>query len=158
VNPSNLENFYLHEVEEMTLSEALQKHYRLNPQFTIWNNYNSEIAQKLVKAHDLSHIIFGCDTSLIGEMRVQLWAKFGVQKFAFLESLDYARDKEAKVLLKNPVGYWAMFLFFIKHFDEVGKVRTQSKKMLRKWMYFQQDVLMQLTVSEIRKKFGIVVI
>jgi hypothetical protein len=155
VNPSNLKNFYLREVAQMTLAEALQEHYQLNPQFTIWNNYKSEIAQKLVKAHDLSHIIFGCDTSLLGEMRVQLWAKFGVQKFALLESLNYARNKEAKVLLKNPVGYWAMFLFFIKHFDEVGKVRTQSKKMHGKWIYFQEEFHMAQTVSEIRKEFGI---
>jgi hypothetical protein len=158
VNPSNLEDFYLRDVEGMTLDEALLQHYRLNPQFTVWSDYKGEIAQKLVKAHDLSHILFGCDTSLLGEMRVQLWAKFGVQKFGFLESLTYAKDKEAKVLLKNPVGYWAMFLFFTKHFDEVGKVRAQSKRMLSKWIYFKEDALMSESIGNIRKKFGIAVI
>jgi hypothetical protein len=155
---STLENFYLREVPEMTLTDALRKHYQLNPQFSVWSSYRSEIAQKLVKAHDLSHIIFGCDTSLLGEMRVQLWAKFAVQKFAFMESLSYARDKEAKVLLKNPVGYWAMFLFFIKHFNEVSKVRIKAKRMTGKWVYFQEEFFMHQTVSEIRRKFGIEVI
>ena len=106
-----MDSFYTTELEAITLQDALRKHYLLNPQFTVWSQYKSDNAKKLVKAHDISHLVFGCDTSLLGEMRVQLWAKFAVQKFGFKESLTYARDKEAKVLLKNPVGYLAMFWF-----------------------------------------------
>lgn len=152
------EVFYLNAVEELTLSEALEKHYSLNPQFTVWSAYKSEVAQKLVRAHDISHIIFGCDTSLLGEMRVQLWAKFGVQSFGIKESWQYAKDKEAKVLLKNPVGYWSMFTFFLKHFNEVFKVRSQAKLMKKKWVYFKEPLLMAMTVKDLRKEFGIQVI
>lgn len=142
----------------MTLQDGLRKHYLLNPQFTPWSNYKSENAKKLVKAHDISHLIFGCDTSLLGEMRVQLWAKFAVQKFSFKESLAYARDKEAKVLLKNPVGYLAMFIFFLKHFGEIRRVRRQSQLMPAKWVYFEEDSYMTTPVGAIRKRFGVVVI
>ena len=150
--------FYLNGVEELTLNEALRNHYLLNPQFTIWSEYKSEVAQKLVRAHDISHIIFGCDTSLLGEMRVQLWAKFGVQSFGFKESWRYAKDKEAKVLLKNPVGYWSMFVFFLKNFDEVFKVRSNAKSMTKRWVYFNEHSFMAMTVHDIRKQFGIQVI
>lgn len=142
----------------MTLEDGLRKHYLLNPQFTHWNDYKSDNAKKLVKAHDISHLVFGCDTSLLGEMRVQLWAKFAVQKFSFKETLAYARDKEAKVLLKNPVGYLAMFMFFLKHVSEIVKVRRQSQMMTAKWVYFDEDTYMKLPVGDIRKGFGIVVI
>lgn len=152
------EDFYCESVRSMTLGETLRRHYLLNPQFTVWSDYRSAIARKLVQAHDISHIIFGCDTSLLGEMRVQLWAKFGVHKFGYKESLMYARDKEAKVLLKNPVGYRAMFLFFIKHIAEVGKVHSQTKRMSDKWVYFKEDSYTARTVGEIRAQFGIVVI
>jgi hypothetical protein len=155
---SSSEDFYGEGVRSLTLSEALRRHYLLNPQFTVWSDYTSEIAKKLVKAHDISHLIFGCDTSLLGEMRVQLWAKFGVQKFGFKESLMYAKDKEAKVLLKNPVGYWSMFLFFIKHIGEVRRVRSQAKSMSEKWVYFEEDSYMARTLGEIRREFGVVVI
>lgn len=142
----------------MTLQDALRKHYLLNPQFTPWSDYKSENAKKLVKAHDISRLVFGCDTSLLGEMRVQLWAKFAVQKFSFKESLAYARDKEAKVLLKNPVGYLAMFVFFLKHFSEVAHVRRQSQLMAAKWVYFDEDAYRTMPVGAIRKRFGIAVI
>ena len=150
--------FYIHTVNELLLSEALRQHYVLNPQFTVWNGYKSDIAQKLVRAHDISHLVFGCDTSLLGEMRVQLWAKFGVQSFGFKESLSYAKDKEAKVLLKNPVGYWSMLVFFLRHFSEVFQVRRQAKFMLRRWVYFNENTYMQMTVRDIRQQFGIRVI
>ena len=152
-----MKNFYTTELEVVTLEDGLRKHYLLNPQFIHWNDYKSDNAKKLVKAHDISHLVFGCDTSLLGEMRVQLWAKFAVQKFSFKETLAYARDNEAKVLLKNPVGYLAMFMFFLKHFSEIGKVRRQSQMMSAKWVYFDEDAYMKLPVGEIRKGFGIVV-
>ena len=158
MQPASSENFYREEVRSLPLSEALRRHYLLNGQFTVWSNYQSEIAKKLVKAHDISHLVFGCDTSLLGEMRVQLWAKFGVKKFSFRESLMYARNKEAKVLLKNPVGYRAMLLFFINHIAEVRKVRSQAKQMTQKWIYFDEDRYMQDTVGKIRAKFGIAVV
>lgn len=142
----------------LTLEDGLRKHYLLNPQFTHWHDYKSDNAKKLVKAHDISHLVFGCDTSLLGEMRVQLWAKFAVQKFSFKETLAYARDKEARVLLKNPVGYLAMFMFFLKHVSEINKVRRQSQMMTAKWVYFDEDAYMKLPVGDIRKGFGIVVI
>jgi hypothetical protein len=138
MNIDNLDTFYSIQVQSLTLEEALRLHYLKNPQFTIWSDYKGDIAKKLVKAHDISHIVFGCDTSLLGEMRVQLWAKFGVQKFGFKESLMYARDKEARVLLKNPVGYWAMLVFFLKHINELPKVRLQCKKMSMQWVYFDE--------------------
>lgn len=158
MQPAGPEDFYCESVLSLTLGEALRRHYLLNPHFTVWSDYRSPIAKKLVKAHDISHLVFGCDTSLMGEMRVQLWTKFAVQKFGFKESLTYARDKEAKVLLKNPVGYRAMFLFFIKNIAQVGKVRSHAKRMAGKWIYFEEDSFMRRTVGDIRQQFGIVVI
>ena len=153
-----MDNFYTTEVEAMTLEEGLRKHYLLNPQFTPWRDYTSENAKRLIKAHDVSHLVFGCDTSLLGEMRVQLWAKFAVQKLSFKETLAYARDKEARVLLKNPAGYWAMFMFSIKHFGEFRRVHKRSLNMFGPWVFFNEDAYMAMPVGAIRKQFGIVVI
>lgn len=58
------EDFYGEGVRSLTLGEALRRHYLINPQFTVWNQHHGDIAKKLVKAHDISHLIFGCDTGL----------------------------------------------------------------------------------------------
>jgi ubiquinone biosynthesis protein Coq4 len=155
MNTMQPKDFYSEKSNDLTLADALHLHYALNPQFTIWSDYKSERAKQLVKAHDITHILFGCDTSLLGEMRVQLWAKFGVKKFGLRESFLYAKDKEARVLLKNPVGYLAMLKFFLQHLDEVGAVRAESKKMSQKWTYFEEDAYMTSKIGDIRRRFNI---
>jgi hypothetical protein len=157
MNQIQPDDFYSEKINDLTLANALQLHYERNPQFTIWSTYKSERAKKLVKAHDITHIIFGCDTTLLGEMRVQLWSKFGVKSFGLRESFRYAQDKEARVLLKNPVGYRRMLLFFLKHIGEIRKVRAQAKKMSQKWVYFDEDNYMTSKIGEIRKRFNIVI-
>jgi len=155
MNQVKADDFYSEKINDLTLADALSQHYERNPQFTIWSAYKSENAKKLVKAHDIMHIIFGCDTTLLGEMRVQLWSKFGVKSFGLRESFRYARDKEARVLLKNPVGYRRMLLFFLKHIGEIKEIRAQARKMSRKWVYFDEDIYMTLKIGEIRKRFNI---
>jgi ubiquinone biosynthesis protein Coq4 len=151
----SIEDFYTKKIDHLTLEKALEIHYSLNPQFTHWNKYHSEIAKKLIKAHDITHIVFGCDTSLLGEMRVQLWTKFGVKSFSWKETLKYARDKESRVLIMNPIGYYAMFIFFIKHLREVWKVKKQAKIFHKKWEYFEEDKYMSKTIGDIRNEYNI---
>jgi hypothetical protein len=158
MNQIQTDDFYAEKINDLTLADALQQHYAKNPQFTVWSEYKSERAKKLVKAHDITHIIFGCDTTLLGEMRVQLWSKFGVKSFGLRESFRYALDKEARVLLKNPVGYRSMLLFFLKHIDEMGKIRAQARKMSRKWIYFEEDAYMTSKIGDIRKLFNILAV
>jgi ubiquinone biosynthesis protein Coq4 len=154
----SLKNFYTEKINNLTLVEVLEIYYSINPQFTPWHKYNSEIAKKLVKAHDITHIVFGCDTTLLGEMRVQLWTKFGVKSFSWKETLNYARDKESRVLIMNPIGYYAMFIFFIKHLSEVWKVKQQTKLLYKKWEYFEEDKYMAKTIGEIRKEYNIQIV
>jgi ubiquinone biosynthesis protein Coq4 len=157
MNQIQAESMYSERINDLTLGDALQLYYAQNPQFTVWSGYKSERARKLVKAHDVTHLIFGCDTSLLGEMRVQLWTKFGVKSFSLRESFLYAQDKEARVLLKNPVGYWAMFLFFLKHINEIRKIRARAKMMSQKWVYFEEEAYMTSKIGDIRKRFNIVI-
>jgi hypothetical protein len=156
MNYISYDELYSNAADHLTLQEALDIHYVLNPQFTNWYKYNSEVAQKLVRSHDLSHLVFGCDTGLLGEMRVQLWAKFAVQPFGWLDTLKYARDKESKVLLKNPVGYRRMLIFFIQNFAQVKLVKNQAAKMVKKWRYFEEDSYLAVPLGDIRSAYGII--
>jgi ubiquinone biosynthesis protein Coq4 len=75
---TNLEKFYTEEVLGLTIFESLERHYDLNPQFTRWYNYKNPTTQKMIKSHDITHLVFGCDVSYGGEFTVQTWAKYAV--------------------------------------------------------------------------------
>jgi hypothetical protein len=55
-------DFYRSEIELMTLQEALSGYYLKNPSFTAYYQLKSERAKRLVRAHDISHLVFGCAT------------------------------------------------------------------------------------------------
>ena len=150
------QDLYSPAANHLSLERALELHYQFNPQFTRWNLYRSAEAKSLVKAHDISHLIFGCDTGLLGEMQVQLWSKFAVQPLGLRDKIRYARDKESRVLLKNPVGYRKMAIFFIKNFSEVRRIRIQCAAMSKKWIYFDEANCFATSLGEIRASHGIV--
>ena len=149
-------DLYSVSANHLPLGNALDLHYQFNPQFTRWNRYVTAEARSLVKAHDITHLIFGCDTGLLGEMQVQLWSKFAVQPMGLRDTIRYARDQESRVLLKNPAGYRKMAIFFIKNFSEVKRVRTKCAAMSKKWIYFDEEKYFATPLGDIRAAHGIV--
>jgi ubiquinone biosynthesis protein Coq4 len=150
------ENFYTDAINDLTLSEALELHYQLNPQFTPYNEYKTHYAYNIIKAHDITHVIFGCDTTMLGEVRVQVWANSAVVFEApFKEKFAYFMDKDARSLL-TPTG---MIKFVSTHFGQIlainKSVKAQSKLMTKKWEYFKEDNFMDMTIGQIRGEFGI---
>lgn len=153
------QNLYSNNSESMTLAETLDAHYKLNPQFTAWDKHKSEIGRNLIKAHDITHVVFGCDTSFVGELRVQLWTKHAVDfNIVKGERLKYLFDKDARSLL-TPVGMIPFIIFNIGTIiKEYLKVKNQSKFMLKKWVYFKESEHMDKSLQQIRSEFGIKII
>ncbi len=150
------QELYSAQANQLTLGIALELHYQFNPQFTRWYMYKSAEAKDLVKAHDISHLIFGCDTGLLGEMQVQIWSKFAITPMSLRDKIRYARDKESRVLLKNPIGFPKMVVFFFRNFGEVKRIKLRCLGMSKKWTYLEGADYFSVTLGEIRSGFGIV--
>jgi hypothetical protein len=52
-----------------TLREGLEEYYALNPHVTPPSTQPSEFA-KILLAHDVGHVIYGCDTGMYDELRI----------------------------------------------------------------------------------------
>jgi hypothetical protein len=153
-----MNEFYVTGNTNLSLTKALDEHYLRNPQFTRWHEYKTNTAQKLVRAHDIVHIVFGCDTSLLGEMRVQIWTKYATPTLTVRQKIEFLKNKESRVLLKNPVGYFAMMTFFVDNLKEFKKVKNNSKFLTKSWIYFDTETYENRTIGEIRNEFGIEII
>ena len=148
-------NFYSTAINDLTLGEAFKIHYEINPQFTPWYDCKSKILQKMLRSHDISHIIYGCDTSFLGEMRVEFWNQFGsfIPK-NWKDIKDALADKDTRKLI-TPTG---LIPFFLTHISEIFKVRKQAKLITKKWVYFDEEKYMDATIEKIRTEHGIVII
>jgi ubiquinone biosynthesis protein Coq4 len=151
-----LHEFYTQTVNNITLETALIEHYIINPQFTPWDNFTAPEARDLIKAHDISHLIFGCTTSYMGEYCVQTWNGFGANlNINPLSAPKYILNKDLRQLVLPT----SLFKYAITHIGEFLKARSliknQAKLMTKKWEYFKEEDYMQKTIAEIRKEYNI---
>ena len=145
-------DYFLSAVEDLTLRDALAPYYSAHPNFTPWYDCKSNILKKTLCSHDISHTIYACPTTLLGELRVQFWNTFG--SFVPKKTSDIIAalsDKETRALLAQP----GTLRFFFKNWREALKVRRQTKLMLMKWRFFEEERYLNQTVGSIRKKFNI---
>ena len=150
------QDFYSNKIDQLKLSEALDLHYELNQQFTPWHKYSSPEARNLIRSHDISHIIFGSDTSYGGEYTVQTWVKFGANiniPKSQIHKYLFNRDLIQIVLPPKLISYSVMHIL---EFRKIKKdVKTQVGLMTKKWEYFQEENYLDKTVGEIRLEYGI---
>jgi ubiquinone biosynthesis protein Coq4 len=159
MTPVELTNFYTTTVNELTLAKALDEHYKINPQFTPWYKFEAKEARDLIKSHDISHLIFGCDTSYIGEYMVQTWNGSGANlNIPKSEGLKYLMNKDLRQLVL-PTSLFSFAITHIMDFIKVRKlIKTQASLMTKKWEYFQEEPFMDKTIAEIRSEYGIVIL
>lgn len=151
------QDFYSNKIDNLTLAQALQIHYELNPQFTKWFNYQEEILKKNIKSHDIAHIIFGCNTSLTGEMSVELWTLFAnnLPKGEYIKLVKNSNiNKEPFKIIKR-IGYLKVLFVFTTNLWKVPVIWFASRKLVKKWPFFEEELLIGLTVGNIRKEYGI---
>jgi ubiquinone biosynthesis protein Coq4 len=151
------QDFYSDKINNMTLKQALDIHYLINPQFTPYTEYSSEVASNIIKAHDISHVIFGCNTTMLGEAKVQSRVNSGVDfNLKFQDKFKTLFDKDARSLLL-PTG---LFSFFFRHINEIlaisKEAKIKSRLMTKRWVYFVEDQYMDTTIGDIRSQYNIV--
>ncbi len=155
-NNISFEDFYSDKINEMNLQDALDMHYAINPQFTHWTLFKDKIARDLIRAHDISHVIYGCDTSYMGELFVQSWNKYGSsQNIPIMEAPKYLLNND----LRSLVLPTSLFSFAFGHIGSIinnrRRVKKQAQKMTKKWQYFKEDFYLDKTVGSIRKEYNI---
>ena len=87
---------FLKQDSVQTLKEGLGELYANNPEV-----HKSSIAKgKSFQDHDLTHVIFGCDTSIWGELDLKAWILFGTD-ISMQEQRNHANDEEVQKLTKE---------------------------------------------------------
>ena len=139
-----------------TLQEGLDELYSQNPHVAA----TSKLRGKSFQDHDVTHVIFGCDTSIRGEIILKPWILFGTD-ITRQEITDYMNDEEVKRLNKEGLelmgGTFIAVLklmlivpqFFITWFLRV-------RKMHKKWPHSGvSDDMFKARIADLRSEYGI---
>jgi len=153
----SFKDFYSERINHLLLPEALEIHYGLNPQFTKWPDYESKVQQDTMKSHDLAHIVFGCSTTLKGEMSVELWTLFA-NDLGFKKYMEIAQNseinKEPFEIIKN-IGYLKVLWVFTTNLWQIPYIFYLSTRMTKRWSFLNEEKYMQKTIGELRKELNI---
>jgi hypothetical protein len=151
---------FLNQDCKLTLREGLDELYRHNPEVESVSNVNG----KIFTDHDLTHVIFGCDTSIIGEIMLKPWILLGCN-ISMAELKEYAGNPEVQKLNKEGeallggkfltivkiVFYYTPQFFWIWF--------THVRKMSRKWPHSTlTNEMMNTRICDLRADYNISVL
>jgi len=141
---------------DITLAEGLEE-YRAYLQTNGKKQLIDAPGSTIIRDHDVTHVLFGLDTSIEQESMLDSWVFLGT-KWKLEELLAYNKLPEIKQLYKDfwhDPGYFKLILTAIKLLPIKLKILKRTKQMNKKWPFVSPDSLMDQKVSDLREEFGI---
>jgi hypothetical protein len=108
---------------------------------------------RLFHGHDCCHVLFGCDTSTVGEGLVDTWTLIG-SDVGFSTYSKYLNSPTVKAIFRQ-VGLGPLLWGFLIGLPDVIRAAWRAWHMKKKWPFFSADTYMQRPIREIRAEFGI---
>ena len=143
---------YQQQDSSQTLQEGLEEYYASIPGLMIPDDTNEKTAQMLT-LHDVTHVIFGCSTSIEDEFLCDSWTLMG-SNLSFSKYLEYMKYPETQQMFKE-IGYFKVIWIGIKTLPEIIKVYLRTRKMAKKWSWSGYKQYLNLTLKDIRQEFNI---
>lgn len=140
-----------------TLREGLNELYRHAPDVA----EVSERKGKSFRDHDLTHVVFGCDTSLEGEILLKPWILFGTT-ITVDEIKAYQADPEVQRLNQEGLEmmggrlrtYSLALVYYFPLFFWIWLRRV--RKMSAKWPHSEvSEAMLDTPLEQLRQHYGI---
>ena len=141
---------------DITLAEGLEE-YRAYLQANGKKQLIDAPGSTIIRDHDVTHVIFGLDTSIEQESMLDSWV-FLATKWKLKELLAYNKLPEIKQLYKDfwhDPGYFKLFMTAIKLLPIKFTIWKRAKQMNKKWPFVSPDSYMNHKVCDLRKEYGI---
>ena len=141
----------------ITLRQGLEKFHR-----EYWDYHShtengiSDEAKTFFISHDIAHVLFGCDISLLGEGSVKIWTIFGTT-LGFRNHIKGYKEANAFRLSRN-FSFSHVLRNIFKFLISIPVLILRAKKMQKPWPWSGFEPYMDIPISEIRREFNIQVL
>lgn len=135
-----------------TLAEGLAEYFSVNPHLKREDKLLTQEARQFFRSHDIVHVLYGCGTSMPHEAVVKLSSLFGttggiqvLRGYTHHETLDIYRNlRVADTLLALSIAPYL-----------IGRTLWRCARQRQRWPWVENEHLMNLSLSELRSRFGI---
>lgn len=143
---------YKEQNSTQTLREGRAEYRANNPELDVARERAGPAAE-FFRCHDIAHVVFGCDTSLLGEALADGWTLFGTS-VTLRQFLGFLGIEDHQAIIRK-VGRWVAIKTFVRSVPRLLVVSYRSVRMKRRWPWSDFDPYWDLTLVEIRRQFGI---
>jgi ubiquinone biosynthesis protein Coq4 len=135
-----------------TLREAIKEFNSVNSKYFSDRDISLE-AQEFFKCHDIAHVVFGCDTSIVGEGKVKVWSIFGttlgywkhIQGYAEADAFSLFRQYSWSHVLKS----------IFKLLTKIPQAIFRARRMTKPWTWSSYEPYLDMPLTQIREEFNI---
>ena len=138
----------------LTLREGLDEYYAANPGLLPPVEASTASLGTYLNNHDVSHVVFGTDTSLRGEMVQDLWTFLAIDVSSRRYVQDFVREDEGKEIMKSAFQ-WETVPGFFWLLGRLPTLLRRSRRMPRKWTWDEWQPYLEMPLAGIREEFGI---
>ncbi len=151
---------YTRKNSTQTLREGLQEYYALNPHLTPPNQQPEEFARILL-AHDVGHVIYGCDTSMFDELKI-LPLFWWTSECTFKKFLKMRNTPAVDVMYDDMIKEKGVFWLYVEVprvilplIPEVISIWLKTRNHRKLLPFLDFDPLLERSLMEIRQEFDI---
>ena len=147
-----------------TLEQGLEEYYETNPGITDPRELPPEFAQILL-AHDISHVILGCDTDMYDELKL-LPLSFWTSDFKFSDYIRTRKNPEIKPaidimyddLIEQHGVLWlysSILLVLPRLLPEVINIWFKTRAARKYYPFLNYESLLNRSLLKIRQDFNL---
>ena len=155
---------YMNRNSTQTLQQGLEEYYAVNPNITDPRELSLEFA-KILLAHDVSHVILGCDTNMYDELKL-LPLSFWTSDFKFGDYIRTNRDPKIKPaidimyddLVKKRGSFWlysSILLVLPQLLPEVVAIWFKTRARRKYYPFLDYESLLKCSLLEIRREYNL---
>jgi len=136
----------------MTLREAFQAFHGNNVALFEQREPLAD-ARKFFAHHDMAHVVFGCDTSLVGEGKVKLWTLFGTNLGIWGHLRGYSEASAFALFKQYSLKHVVSNVFLVVKCAPMVIYRAAT--MSNKWPWSEYEQYLDLPLDQVRREFNI---
>jgi hypothetical protein len=137
----------------LTLAEAIQRLRLAEDSSGEVTTGMSANAAQAFDMHDAVHILFGCGTSVEGEIAAHVWMKCGTTANIGEMHRAVAQDQHRKALAG--IGHATALLTWLRMLPEIVRIVVRARRMKKRIAYDRLSELKQQTIAAIHEEYGI---
>ena len=151
---------YTDKYSTQTVQEGLEEYYKINSDLTNPNTQPDDFG-KILLAHDVGHVIYGCDTDMYDELKL-LPLSWWTSECTFKEYLKMRKNPAVDVMYEDLIkGHGVIWLYFSIIFvlprlvPELVSIWFKTRNRQNRVPFLEFESLLNRSLLDIRQELGI---